>query len=108
MLQIVIAADQVGVHDGVRIIVRFAREKLRPLAILLVVVLALLAGAMAVSFLAWSGVGLIAFIPLVGLAVFPLQIVALLMRGLIYEYIGLTALGAYLGLYRPSPPRATV
>ena len=31
---------------------------------------------------------------------FPLQIVALLMRGLVFEYIGLTALGAYLTLYR--------
>jgi hypothetical protein len=32
--------------------------------------------------------------------VFPLQIVALLMRGLVFEYIGLTALGAYVTLYR--------
>jgi hypothetical protein len=47
-----------------------------------------------------SGVGLIAFVPLVGLAVFPLQIAALLIRGLLFEYIGLTALGAYLTLYR--------
>jgi len=53
-----------------------------------------------VSYLALSGIALIAFIPLIGLAVFPLQIVALLMRGLVFEYIGLTALGAYLTLYR--------
>ncbi len=52
------------------------------------------------SALAWSGVGLIAFVPLVGLAVFPLQIAALLIRGLVFEYIGLTALGAYVTLYR--------
>jgi hypothetical protein len=32
------------------------------------------------SALAWSGVGLVAFVPLVGLAVFPLQIAALLVR----------------------------
>ncbi len=49
--------------------------------------------------LAWSGVGLIAFVPLVGLAVFPLQIAALLLRGLAFEYLGITALGAYLTLY---------
>jgi hypothetical protein len=59
-------------------------------------------------------VGLIAFVPLVGLAVFPLQIAALMLRGLIFEYLGLTALGAYVALYagyaarqaeavRPSP-----
>jgi hypothetical protein len=52
-----------------------------------------------VSALAWSGVGLIAFVPLVGLAVFPLQLVALLLRGVVYQYIGLTALGAYATLY---------
>jgi hypothetical protein len=57
-------------------------------------------GATLVSALAWSGVGLIAFVPLVGLAVFPLQIAALIVRGLVFEYIGLTSLGAYLTLYR--------
>ena len=38
--------------------------------------------------------------PLVGLAVFPLQLAALLVRGLVFEYIGLTAMGAYVSLYR--------
>ena len=51
------------------------------------------------SLLAWSGVGLIAFVPLVGIAVFPLQMLALVVRGLVFEYLGLTALGAYLTLY---------
>ena len=68
-----------------------------------VVVLTLVVGATFVSALAWSGVGLIAFVPLVGLAVFPLQMAALLLRGLLFEYISLTALGAYLTLYRPPP-----
>jgi hypothetical protein len=31
--------------------------------------------------------------------VFPLQLAALLIRGLVFEYLGLTALGAYLALY---------
>jgi hypothetical protein len=44
-------------------------------------------------------VGLIAFVPLVGLAVFPLQIAALLVRGVVFEYIGLSALAAYATLY---------
>jgi hypothetical protein len=38
-------------------------------------------------------------VPLVGLAVFPLQIAALILRGIVFEYLGLTALGAYLSLY---------
>jgi hypothetical protein len=39
-------------------------------------------------------------VPLVGLAVFPLQLAALLVRGLVFEYLGLTALGAYVTLYQ--------
>jgi uncharacterized membrane protein YhiD involved in acid resistance len=55
--------------------------------------------ATAASILATAGLGLIAFVPLVGLAVFPLQLAALLIRGLVFEYLGLTALGAYLAMY---------
>jgi hypothetical protein len=107
LLQLVIASEGVGIHDGLRIITGFVRARLRPLGLLLVVVFLLLSSAWVVSILAWSGVGLVAFVPLVGLAVFPLQIVALLMRGLVYEYIGLTALGAYLSLYKPRGGPAT-
>jgi hypothetical protein len=57
-------------------------------------------GATLASALAWSGVALVSFVPIVGLTVIPLQIVALLVRGLLFEYIGLTGLAAYLALYR--------
>ena len=91
----------------------------RDLAGVFLVVVALVVAATLASALAWSGVGLIAFVPLVGLAVFPLQVAALLFRGLAFEYLGLTALGAYLALYqgfasrraeaiRPSPVTSTV
>jgi hypothetical protein len=107
LLQLIIAAENVGIREGLGIISAFARARLRPLGLLLLVVFLLLSSAWVVSILAWSGVGLVAFVPLVGLAVFPLQLVALLMRGLVYEYIGLTALGAYLALYRPRGTTAT-
>lgn len=100
LLQMVIAAEGVGVADAMRVVGGFARERTRSLGGIFVVVLGIVVGATLVSALAWSGVGLIAFVPLVGLAVFPLQIVALIIRGLVFEYIGLTALGAYLTLYR--------
>jgi hypothetical protein len=63
------------------------------------VVCAVVVAATFVSTLAWSGVGLVAFVPLIGLAVFPLQIAALVIRGLVFEYVGLTAMGAYVTLY---------
>jgi hypothetical protein len=44
----------------------------------------------------------------VGLAVFPLQIAALLVRGLMFEYIGLTALASYAALYQRHVARGRV
>ena len=100
LLQIAMAHDGVGLADACRATTRFVRAEFRSLAGVFLVVIALVVAAMLASALAWSGVGLIAFVPLVGLAVFPLQLAALLLRGLVFEYLGLTALGAYLALYR--------
>jgi hypothetical protein len=100
LIQIAIAAEDVGLADASRVIARLIRTQFRDLGGIFLVVLVMLVGATFASALAWSGVGLVAFVPLVGLAVFPLQIMALLLRGLVFEYIGLTALGAYLTVYR--------
>lgn len=100
LLQIAMAVEGVGLVPGARAAARFIRAELRELAGVFVVVVALAAAATLASALAWSGVGLIAFVPLVGLAVIPLQLAALLVRGLVFEFLGLTALGAYLTLYQ--------
>jgi len=100
LVQIAIAVERVGLADGCRAAVRFIRVEFRELMAVFAVVVGLVVAATLASALAWSGVGLIAFVPLVGLAVFPLQIAALLVRGLAFEYLGLTALGAYLTLYQ--------
>src|SRR4029079_8297450 len=78
---------------------RFIRAEFRELAGMFGVILGVIVAATLASALAWSGVGLIAFVPLVGLAVFPLQIAALLVRGLVFEYMGLSALAASATLY---------
>jgi hypothetical protein len=100
LLQIAIAVDGIGLSDAPRAVARFIRAEFRELSGVFLVVLALVVGATFASALAWSGVGLIAFVPLVGLAVFPLQVAALVLRGLAFEYLGLTSLGAYLTLYQ--------
>ena len=100
LLQIAMAVDGVGLGDAVRAASRFVRSEFRDLAGVFFVVLGLVVAATLASALAWSGVGLIAFVPLVGLAVFPLQLAALLVRGILFEYLGLTALGAYVTLYQ--------
>jgi hypothetical protein len=100
LVQIAIAVERVGLADGCRAAARFIRVEFRELVAVFAVVVGLVVAATLASALAWSGVGLIAFVPLVGLAVFPLQIAALLLRGFVFEYLGLTALGAYLTLYQ--------
>jgi hypothetical protein len=107
LLQIATASGGLGFADALRAVARFVRAEFRELWGVFLVVFAMVVAAMLASALAWSGVGLIAFVPLVGLAVFPLQIAALLLRGLVFEYIGLTAMGAYVTLYqRPRCPRS--
>ena len=100
LMQIVTAADGVRFVEAVRRVSGFVRDEFRGLGGIFLVVFGMVVGATLASALAWSGVGLIAFVPLVGLAVFPLQIAALLLRGLVFEYIGLTSMGAYVTLYR--------
>jgi hypothetical protein len=103
LMQIAMAADNRRLGDAFRAVVGFMRAEFRLLAQIFLVILAVEIGATLVSALAWSGLGLIAFVPLVGLAVIPLQIVALAVRGLAFAYIGLTAASAYLTLYRREP-----
>ena len=100
LVQIAVAVERVGLGEGCRAAARFIRAEFRELTAVFFVVAALVVAATLASALAWSGVGLIAFVPLVGLAVFPLQIAALILRGVVFEYLGLTALGAYLTLYQ--------
>lgn len=100
LLQIAAASGAEGLGESTRAVARFVRAEFRELSGVFLVVFGMVVAAWLASALAWSGVGLIAFVPLVGLAVFPLQIAALALRGLVFEYIGLTAMGAYVTLYR--------
>ncbi len=103
LMQIAMAADTLGLGEAFNAVVAFVRTDGRLLAQIFLVILGLEVGATLVSALAWSGLGLIAFVPLVGIAVIPLQIIALVVRGLAFAYIGLSAAGAYLALYRREP-----
>jgi hypothetical protein len=75
----------------------------RQIAGVFLIVLALVLVATGASLVATALLGLISFVPLVGLAVFPLQVAAWFVRGMLFQYLGLTALGSYLTLYRGHP-----
>jgi hypothetical protein len=100
MTQMVVAIEDVSVRRGVQLAIAFVWVHLREVAGVFGVVLISVIVATAASILATTGLGLIAFVPLVGLAVLPLQLAAWLLRGIVFEYLALAALGAYLSHYR--------
>ena len=98
--QIIMAVDDVGLRTALRRVVRFLCSSVREIAGIFGVVLLLVLLATAASILATTGLGLIGFVPIVAVAVMPLQIAAWLVRGAVFQYLALTALGAYLTQYR--------
>jgi hypothetical protein len=100
LIQLAIAVDDVSVRQGTRRAFAFVKGSLREIAGIFGVVLVLAAIATIASILATAGLGLIAFVPLVGLAVLPLQVAAWLLRGFVFQYLALAAMGAYLTQYR--------
>jgi hypothetical protein len=95
----------IGVHDGtvgaaIGEVGRFLRGEFWKLSrVFGVTVLLLIIGTL-LSVAATWGFYLIAYVPLAGLIVLPLQLGAWLLRNLVFQYLGLTALSAYLSLYR--------
>jgi hypothetical protein len=100
LTQMIIAVEDVSVRTAAGIVLEFMRSALREIAAIFGIVLLLVTLATVASILATAGLGLIAFVPLAGLAVVPLQVAAWLLRGFVFQYLGLTALGAYLTQYR--------
>lgn len=99
LAQIAIAMEDLGVRAALRRVAQFLRADLREVAGVFGIVLVLVVLTTAASLLATTGLSLVAFVPIVGFAVFPLQAVAWLVRSLVFQYVGLGALCAYLRLY---------
>lgn len=100
LMQIAIATGCSGLLPPAARVLRFAKGEARTLVAVFGTLLVMVVIATVASALAWSGIALVGFVPLVGLAVVPLQIAALVVRGLVFEYIALTGMGAYAALYR--------
>jgi hypothetical protein len=100
--QMVVAVEDCSVGRAFALLAGFLRAEFRAVGLVFVVVLGLVVIATGASIAATAGLGLISFVPLLGLAVLPLQAAAWLVRGLVFQYLGLAALGAYLVLYRRS------
>jgi len=102
LFQVVIATDDCAVSTAARRVLHLLRRQLLNVGTIFLATLVLVLLATAASILATTALGLIAFVPLVGLAALPLQLIAWLVRGVVFQYIGLTALVAYARVYRGS------
>lgn len=104
LIQIVIAADECGVRTAGRRTLAFVRGERYRLGGVLILVLAMVVVATGASFMAAASLSLITFVPFLGpflgLAVLPLQLLAWILREIVFQYIGLSSVGAYLKLYR--------
>ncbi len=100
LMQIVIASEDCSVLAAARLILAFLGREYRRVVAVFVVVLLLVVMATGASLVATFALGLIGFVPFVGLAVLPIQLLAWLFRGLVFQFLGLTSIGAYLRLYR--------
>jgi hypothetical protein len=100
----VIAADDCSVAAAVSKVAGLLRRDGRSVAGIFAVVLAFVVFATGASFLATASLSLLAFVPFfgpfLGLAVLPLQLLAWVLRAVVFQYIGLSSIGAYLAVYR--------
>jgi hypothetical protein len=100
LCQIAMAADGGDVTSSMRRVFRFMLAERRLVAMIFGAILALVMLTTAASILATAALGLVAFVPLVGLAALPLQLLAWVLRGLVFQFIGLSGLTAYARVYR--------
>lgn len=104
-VQIVIAAEDCDLRAATRRLAQLVGRDGRMLAFVFAAILALVTLATAASILATAALGLIAFVPLVGLAALPLQLLAWLLRGLVFQFIALSGLVAYARVHRGTRDR---
>jgi hypothetical protein len=100
LTQIVIAADDCSVPDAMAKVAQLLVRDGRIIVGVLGAILALMVLTTAASVLATAALGLIAFVPFVGLAALPLQLIAWLLRGVVFQYISLAGAATYVRLHR--------
>ena len=105
LTQIVIAADDCGTAVAFGKVLAFVRDDRPAVGRVFLTMLSLVIAATAVSWLATAALWLISFVPFIGLAMLPLQLLAWLFRGIVFQFLGLSSIGAYARLYRETPGR---
>lgn len=100
LVQVLVVAQDWPVRRATRALAPLLWRERRVVGAIFLAMLFVVVLATAASVLATGALGFIGFVPVVGLAVLPLQLLAWLARGLMFQFIGLTAMGAYAGVFR--------
>jgi hypothetical protein len=108
LVQIVVATEEGGIAVALRRVVTFLKREPTMIAGVFFVTLALVVLATGASLLAFAALGLISLVPFVWLAAVPLQLMAFVLRAIVFQYIALSSVGAYLALYRKAFPHGRV
>ena len=100
LTQILIASRDLSVGGALAALPRLVVVEWRLVGGVFLVMLVLVVLATAASILASAALGVIGFVPFAGFAMLPLQLLAWLARGLLFEFLGLSALTAYARVLR--------
>lgn len=100
LMRVVVVTDDCGVNDAARRVLRFLLADARQV-LGIFGVMALLGGVtIVVSLVGTAGLSVVAWAPLVGIVVLPLQLAFWIVRGLFVQYAALATLSAYQTQYR--------
>ena len=100
LARVVIVTDDCGVRVALARVRAFLLEDARQVLGIFGAMGTILLLATAASITATAGLALVAWVPLAGLLFVPLQVAFWIMRGLLFEYMGLVTLSAYQTQYR--------
>lgn len=100
VLRVIVVCDDCGLRAAWARLSAFLVQDARQVIGIFAVLTGLFALAAAASLLVAAGLALVAWVPVVGIVVVPLQLAAWLIRGVLFQWMGLTALCAYQAQYR--------
>ncbi|HUL73908.1 MAG TPA: hypothetical protein VLT86_12450 [Vicinamibacterales bacterium] len=100
LLRVIVITDDCRIRTALARLRAFLVADSRQVLGIFGVIGALVALAMAVSVVATAGLAFVAWVPVASLIAVPLQVAAWLVRGIVFQYVGLTGLSAYQTQYR--------
>jgi hypothetical protein len=100
LLRIIVIAEDCRLSAAVRRLREFLGQDTRQVLGIWSVVVVLLLMALAVSILVAAGLTFVAWVPIIGLIGVPLQLAGWLVRGLVFQYVSISALASYQAQYR--------